>query len=205
MTRAKSSAELRDRRDRRRNARTTHITHDTPREWSNGHPIWSHDGKWLAWTQHHANGKNSNVLVAELASGKILNLTAHDGDITYSAASWSPDGKRLLITSNAANGYENVALLDLDGQLRWLASEKREMHAGSFSPDGTKVTWTVNVDGNTAIYLRLKLPRDNHGKNRGAAAAARESTRWPARTPLSAAMDAICSSITPAPTLPANW
>ncbi|MGD0972908.1 MAG: S9 family peptidase [Candidatus Korobacteraceae bacterium] len=133
--------------------KTAHITHDTPREWSNGRPTWSHDGKWLAWTQHHASGKNSNVLVAEVASGKVLNLTAHAGDITYSAASWSPDGKKLLIASNAANGFENVALLDLEGQLRWLASDKRDMHAGNYSPDGAKVTWTVNVDGNTAIYL----------------------------------------------------
>ena len=33
----------------------------------------------------------------------------------YFAAAWSPDGgKRLpLINSNAANGYENVALLDV--------------------------------------------------------------------------------------------
>jgi dipeptidyl aminopeptidase/acylaminoacyl peptidase len=154
MTRAKSSPSYEIEVIDVETRRTAHLTRDTPREWSNGRPIWSHDGKWLAWTQHHANGKNSNVLVAELASGKVLNLTAHAGDITYSAASWSPDGKALLIASNAANGYENVALLYLDGQLRWLASEPREMQAGNYSPDGTKLTWTVNVDGNTAIYLR---------------------------------------------------
>ncbi|MGA2961032.1 MAG: S9 family peptidase [Candidatus Korobacteraceae bacterium] len=153
MTRARSSASYEIDVIEIETRTTTHITRNTPREWSNDHPIWSLDGKWLAWTQHHANGKNSNVLIAELASGRVLNLTAHDGDITYSASSWSPDGKKLLITSNAANGYENVALLDLDGEVRWLASDKREMHAGNFSPDGKKLTWTVNVDGNTAIYL----------------------------------------------------
>jgi dipeptidyl aminopeptidase/acylaminoacyl peptidase len=153
MTRAKSSASYEIDVIDIETRKTTHITHDTLREWSNGHPIWSRDGKWLAWTQPHANGKNSNVLVTELASGKVMNLTAHDGDITYSAASWSRDGKTLLITSNAANGYENAALLGLDGQVRWLANDKREMHAGTYSPDGTKVTWAVNVDGNTAIYL----------------------------------------------------
>jgi dipeptidyl aminopeptidase/acylaminoacyl peptidase len=154
MTRLKSSASYEIAVIDVETRETVQITHDTPREWSNDRPIWSSDGRWLAWTQHHANGKNSNVLVAEVASNKVLNLTAHDGDITYSAAGWSPDGKTLLITSNAASGYENVALLDLNGQVRWLAGEKREMHAGSYSPDGAKVTWTVNVDGNTAIYLR---------------------------------------------------
>ena len=124
--------------------------------------------KWLAWTQHHANGKNSNVLVTELASGKVSNLTAHDGDMTYSAAGWSPDGKKLLITSNAANGYENVALLGLDGQLQWLANDKREMHAGTYSPDGAKVTWAVNVDGNTAVYLS-ELSQPHNSAVRGAA------------------------------------
>ncbi len=154
MTRAKTSASYEIDVIDVETRKTVHITHDTAREWSNGRPIWSPDGQWLAWTQHHANGKNSNVLVAELASSKVLSLTAHDGDITYAVAGWSPDGKKLLITSNAANGYENVAQLDLDGQVRWLANDRREMRAGNYSPDGTKVTWTVNQDGNTAIYLR---------------------------------------------------
>jgi len=153
MARAKSSASYEIDVIDVETRKTLHITHDTPREWSNDHPIWSPDGQRLAWTQHYANGKNSNVLVAELAGGKVSNLTAHEGDIKYSAAAWSPDGKTLLVTSNAVNGYENVALLGLDGRLRWLASAEHEMHAGGYSPDGAKVTWTVNVDGNTAIEL----------------------------------------------------
>ncbi len=154
MTRAKTSASYEIDVIDVETRKTVHITHDTPREWSNDRPVWSSDGKWLAWTQHHANGKNSNVLVAEVDGGKVSNLTAHAGDITYSVAGWSPDGKKLLVTSDAANGYDNVALLDLDGQLRWLTSENHEMHAGGYSPDGAKVTWTANVEGSTAVYVR---------------------------------------------------
>ena len=200
MTRAKSSASYEIDAIDIETRKTVHITHDTPREWSNGHPIWSPDGKRLAWTRRHANGKNSDVLVAEVASGRVLNLTAHDGDMTYSVASWSPDGKKLLVTSNAANGYENVALLGLDGQLRWLASETHEMQAGDYSPDGAKVTWTANMDG-TRQSIFVMSPADPQKPRR--CRFRQGSTRWRARRPPSAAMDGICSFITAAPTLPA--
>ncbi|HEY6253561.1 MAG TPA: S9 family peptidase, partial [Candidatus Angelobacter sp.] len=66
----------------------------------------------------------------------------------------SPDGKTVLITSNAQNGYDNVGLLDVASRkITWLSSEKWKMTAGSFSPDGKRLTWSANIDGNTDIFL----------------------------------------------------
>ena len=50
--------------------------------------------------------------MAEVATGKSTLLTPHEGEKIYSNDDISPDGKRVLITSNAANGYENVGLLE---------------------------------------------------------------------------------------------
>jgi len=133
---------------------TRHVTHDSPRDIGNVEPIWSHDGKFLAWTQENANGKDSNVMMMDLASGAVTNLTAHTGDQTYSAAEFSPDGKKMLITSDAANGYENAGLLDIaTRKVDWLTQDKWEINAGGFSPDGKLVTWTANVDGYEDVYV----------------------------------------------------
>ncbi len=131
-----------------------HLTADTPKDKMNIGPVWSKDGKWIAYTQHQAKGTDSNIFVAEVATGKSTLLTAHDGEQIYGVDDFSPDGKKLLITSNAENGYENVGLLDIASRkISWLTKDKWEINGGEFSPDGKRVTWTANVDGNTDIYV----------------------------------------------------
>jgi dipeptidyl aminopeptidase/acylaminoacyl peptidase len=131
-----------------------HITTGTPADKLNDNPIWSQDGKWIAYTQEQAKGTDSNVFVAEVATGKSSLLTPHEGEQIYRANDFSADGKHLLITSNAANGYDNVGLLDIaTKKISWLTKDKWEIGGGHFSPDGERVTWTANVEGNTDIYL----------------------------------------------------
>ena len=133
---------------------TQHLTTGTPKDKMNVNPIWSADNKWIAYTQLQAKGTDSNIFVAEVATGKSTLLTPHQGEQLYTANEFSPDGKRLLITSNAGNGYDNVGLLDIaTKKIDWLTQDKWEIEAGNFSPDGKSVTWTANVDGNTDIYL----------------------------------------------------
>ena len=131
-----------------------HLTNDTPKDKMNVGPVWSRDGKWIAYTQEQAKRTDSNIFVVELATGESTLLTPHPGEQIYRADDFSPDGKRLLITSNAANGYENVGLLAIDSKkITWLTQDKWEISGGGFSPDGKHVTWTANVDGDTDIYL----------------------------------------------------
>jgi dipeptidyl aminopeptidase/acylaminoacyl peptidase len=133
---------------------TKHLTADTPADKMNVAPIWSRDGKWIAYTQNQAKGTDSNIFVADVAAGTSTLLTPHEGEKLYEANDFSPDGKSLLITSNAANGYENVGLLDIASKkISWLTQDKWEIDGGPFSPDGKQVIWTANVEGNCDIYL----------------------------------------------------
>ena len=134
---------------------TKHLTTGTPKDKMNVNPVWSRDGKWIAYTQQQAKGTDSNIFMAELATGKLFPLTPHHLDEQlYTANDWSPDFTRLLITSNAGNGYDNVGLLDIAAKkIDWLTQDKWEISGGNFSPDGKSVTWTANLDGNTDIYL----------------------------------------------------
>ena len=130
-----------------------HLTIGTPADKMNVGPIWSRDGKWIAYTQQQANGTDSNIFAAEVDTGKSTLLTPHDGEHLYSAVDFSPGGKKLLITSNAANGYDNAGLLDIEPKkIAWLTKDKWEVSGGNFSPDGKRVLWIANVDGNTDIY-----------------------------------------------------
>lgn len=131
-----------------------HITAGTPADKMNVRPIWSRDGKWIAYTQEQAKGTDSNVFVAEVATGKSTLLTPHEGESIYRASDISPDAASVLITSNAANGYENASIVDIASKkISWLTKDKWETSAGYFSPDGKLVTWTTNVDGNADIFL----------------------------------------------------
>src|SRR5215813_12292291 len=105
------------------------------REWSGA--IWSRDGKTIYANRANAGGTDSDVYGINVATGKLENLTPHQGDVIYALSSVSPDGRTLLITSNEKGGYDNVALLDVATRKRtWVTNLKWEARAGDFAPDG---------------------------------------------------------------------
>jgi dipeptidyl aminopeptidase/acylaminoacyl peptidase len=130
-----------------------HVTQNTPADWRILRPVFSRDGKSVAFAQQRSDNKDSNIYLVDLASGARANLTPHEGARLYSLADLSPDGKTALITSDAQNGYDNVGLLDIASKkIEWLTTEKWEVVAGRFSPDGRAVTWTAHIDGQAAVY-----------------------------------------------------
>jgi dipeptidyl aminopeptidase/acylaminoacyl peptidase len=131
-----------------------HLTTDTAKDRMNVAPMWSSDGTFIVYTQEQSKGTDSNIFVVDVASGQSTLLTPHSGEQTYSANDVSPDGKSVLITSNAGNGYDNVGLLAMASKkIRWLTQDKWETSGESFSADGKVLTYSANVDGNTDIYL----------------------------------------------------
>jgi len=131
-----------------------HLTTGTPQDKGNSNPIWSKDGKYIVYTQEQAKGTDSNIFIAEVATDKSTLLTPHDGEQRFSVNDISSDGKHILFTSNAANGYENVGMLEISTKrLSWLTKDKWEIRGAEFSPDGKHVTFSANVDGNEDIYL----------------------------------------------------
>ena len=131
-----------------------HLTTNTPQDKRNLNPIWSKDGKFIVYTQEQAKGTDSNVFIANVENSEGVLLTPHEGEQIYFANDIAPDGKRVLFTSNAANGYDNTGLLEISTKkTSWLTQDKWEVRGGDFSPDGKHVTFSANVDGNEDIYL----------------------------------------------------
>ena len=132
-----------------------HVTTNTPQDKGNVNPIWSKDGKSIVYTQEQAKGTDSNIFIADVATGQSTLLTPHDGEKRFTANDISPDDKRVLVSSNGLNGYENAGLLDMaTKKIDWLTKDKWEIRGGEFSPDGKHVVFTANVDGNEEIYLQ---------------------------------------------------
>src|SRR5581483_9695179 len=131
-----------------------HLTANTSQDKANLNPIWSRDGKYIVYTREQAKGTDANVLIADLATGQSTLLTPHQGEQRFTATDISPDGRNILLTSNAANGYENIGVLNVSTKkVNWISNDKWEIRGHSFSPDGKQLVFSANVDGNQNIYL----------------------------------------------------
>jgi dipeptidyl aminopeptidase/acylaminoacyl peptidase len=131
------------------------LTNETTKNHSWSAVAWSADDKILYANRAEISGEDeSDVYAIDVASGKLENLTPHEGKILFAASSLSPDGKALLITSNQKNGFNNVALLDVASKkLTWVTDTKWDAGSGHFSPDGKTLTYEINADGQADTYL----------------------------------------------------
>jgi dipeptidyl aminopeptidase/acylaminoacyl peptidase len=133
---------------------------------------WSSDDKTIYAGRVNPPFTDADIYRIDVATGKLVNLTPHQGTVRYLASSLSPDNRTLLLTSDAKGGYMNVALLDVaTKKVTWVTDLKWEASSGNFSPDGKSYTYTVNEDGVIDAYLadrstnraeKLDLP---HGLN----------------------------------------
>lgn len=115
---------------------------------------WSPDDRTLYANRVEVSFTDSDVYAIDVATGKLTNLTPHEGKTLFSASSLSPDGKTLLLTSNQKGGYQNVAMLDIaTKKLKWVTDTQWEANSADFSPAAGSFTYTLNADGRTDIYL----------------------------------------------------
>ena len=134
--------------------KVTQLTHEATKNHLWQTIAWSPDGRVLYANRLEVSFQDAEVYAIDVATGKATNLTPHEGQTLYTASSLSPDGKTLLVTSNAKGGYQNVALLSLPDQpLKWVTDTKWEATAGDFSPNGKSFTYAINADGRTDLFL----------------------------------------------------
>lgn len=115
---------------------------------------WSKDGKTLYANRKENSRTDADIYAVDVMNGEVSNLTGHIGKSVNLATSLSADGKKLLITSNAKNGFKNVALLNIaDKKITWVTETRWEASAGHFSPNGKDFSYTINADGLTETYI----------------------------------------------------
>ncbi len=141
-----------------------------------GLPVFSPDGKWIAFTGQYDG--NVDVFVMPAEGGEPRRLTWHPAaDV---AVGWTPDGKRVLFYSGreAYADFDRLYTVSVEGGPAEVLPMWRAENAW-FSPDGTRIAYVPNLvwqrswkryrgGQTTPIYiLRLsdlaleRVPREN--------------------------------------------
>jgi dipeptidyl aminopeptidase/acylaminoacyl peptidase len=130
------------------------LTHERQPGYAWNVVAWNSNDKAIYAGRVNPPFTDADVYRIDVATGKMENLTAHQGTIRYLGSSLSPDDKTLLLSSDAKGGYMNVGLLDVTTRkVTWVTDLKWETFAGNFSPDGQRYTYIVNEDGVIDAYL----------------------------------------------------
>ena len=125
----------------------------------NTSPLFSHDGKQLAWASTARNGTDYDLWVRDMDSGESRIVLKEGG--LWSAMDFSPDGKRLLVMKYVSINESYPGELDLaSGKLRLFPVEggKAAFNALRYSPDGKGIFY-VSDEGGEFLTLRHHDPK----------------------------------------------
>ena len=128
-------------------------------------PAWSPDGRTIAFAGVR------NVYTVPAAGGAVKRLThSRKPWLVRTTPSYSPDGRTIAITASTDAFNSDVFLMRADGgSLRRLTRSQgthdrlAEEHQPDFSPDGRRIVFTSNRDGNFELYA---IGVDGRGERR---------------------------------------
>jgi tricorn protease len=112
---------------------------------SGGHedsPIFSPDGKWIAFSANYDGNRDVFVIPAE--GGAPKRLTWHPAQ--DAAVGWTPDGKKVLFVSDR-DAYADITrfyIVPAEGGVAEVLPMWRAFDGG-FSPDGEKIAYVPNL------------------------------------------------------------
>ena len=112
---------------------------------------WSADGTQLTLLSNRDGKPNVYRMDVEPFSPKPV-LSVNDANLT--SPSYSPDGKKLLYVSEAADKTAKVRVRDLDTQKDEVVTQLEDADAHpKFSPDGSRILFQSRINGNAEICV----------------------------------------------------
>jgi Tol biopolymer transport system component len=117
-------------------------------------PAWSPDGRTIAFARMR------DVFSVSSRGGRVMRLTRSSKPwLLRTTPAYSPDGRTVAITATTDAFNSDVFLMRPDGSnLRRLTRSQGthdrmgEEHAPDFSPDGKRIVFVSNRDGNSELY-----------------------------------------------------
>lgn len=112
-------------------------------------PAWSPDGRRVAYVSFE--GSRSSIFVQQLRTGNRIRVSDEPG--INGAPSFSPDGRKLVVTLGGVDGNLDIYTLDLTSrEKRRLTTHRAIDTEGSWSPDGRYIYFTSDRAGGPQIY-----------------------------------------------------
>jgi Tol biopolymer transport system component len=119
----------------------------------NNLPVWSPDGKRIAFFSDRAGGPNNLFWQASDGSGETDRLTTSDN--IHAPSSFSPDGQLLAFMELTPQTGRDIWVLRLpDRKAQPFVRTPYEEVASKFSPDGRWLAYSSNESGRREIYVQ---------------------------------------------------
>jgi Tol biopolymer transport system component len=116
-------------------------------------PAWSPGGTMIAFTRATSaslTASASEIWVMKANGTGLRRLTNNSADDV--APNWSPDGSRLVFSSDRTGNYE-IHSMKIDGSdVRRLTNNAADDFHPNWAPDGARIAWASNRSGNFEIY-----------------------------------------------------
>ncbi|MGH7460979.1 MAG: prolyl oligopeptidase family serine peptidase, partial [Longimicrobiales bacterium] len=106
----------------------------------------SRDKRYLALIKVHSTS-NQDVYLHDRQSGTTKLLTKHEGNVSYSPATFTPDGSALLITADEGREFAALWRLDLaTGNKSTLLTPDWDVLGANYSRSGKYLSVTINEE-----------------------------------------------------------
>jgi dipeptidyl aminopeptidase/acylaminoacyl peptidase len=131
---------------------------------------WDKDKKYIAYNRFYDNS-NQDVLLYDTETGKMINVTEHQGIMKNFNGSFDKKGKTLYFLSDYEREFTALAYYKIEGGvIDWEVNEEWDITDYSFSKSGKYLLYSVNENGRARLKLKntksgktstLKLPKGN--------------------------------------------
>ena len=129
----------------------------------NTDPVFSRDGKYVAWTSVPADSARYRIMMADASDPKSARVLLEE-DGSWTPANFSPDNQTLAVTRDISVSDQQIWLLDLtNARKSQLQPSPVKIFRGApvYAPDGSALYYITDEDSEFRRIVRHDLRNDN--------------------------------------------